>query len=295
MRAASRKPAWRFVARRHTVNGRDSICRSLLEASFMTRVADIAAFLEAFAPLALAEAWDNVGLLVGRAEDQVERVMTCLTVTPDSAQEAIDERANLIVSHHPMPFRGLNRITSESSDGRLLLDLIRAGVAVYSPHTAFDSAKHGINERLARRLALMQMTPLVAADDPTVGTGRMGVLANGMSLRELAAKVQQLLAVKHVQVVGALDRPVERVAVGCGSAGELVASAAQAGCDVFVTGEARFHTALEAESLGVCLLLAGHFASERFAVEELAAVLDQQFPAIHVWASRRERDPFDWV
>src|SRR3954454_22572423 len=173
MRAARHKLAWRLLARRHKVNGRDAMTRSPAKASSMTCVADIASFLEAFAPVALAEAWDNVGLLVGRAEDHVERVMTCLTVTPDSAQEAIDERANLIVSHHPMLFRPLNRVTSESSEGRLLLDLIRAGVAVYSPHTAFDSAKHGINERLARGLALKEITPLVAADDPTVGTGRM--------------------------------------------------------------------------------------------------------------------------
>jgi dinuclear metal center YbgI/SA1388 family protein len=261
----------------------------------MTCVADIAAFLEAFAPLSLAEAWDNVGLLVGRAEDHVERVMACLTVTPDSAQEAIDEHANLIVSHHPMPFRPLTRVTGESSEGRLLLDLIGAGVAVYSPHTAFDSAADGINERLARGLALTQIAPLLVADDPTVGSGRAGMLANKMSLGELAKKVQQWLAVEHVQVVGALDRPVARVAVGCGSAGELVASAAQAGCDVFVTGEARFHTALEAESLGMCLVLAGHFASERFAVDELAGVLARQFPSLRVWASRRERDPFRWI
>lgn len=261
----------------------------------MTRVADIAAFLEAFAPVALAEAWDNVGLLVGRAEDHVERVMTCLTVTPDSAREAIDEHANLIVSHHPMLFRPTNRVTSESSEGRILLDLIRAGVAVYSPHTAFDSASDGINERLARGLALTQIVPLMAADDPKVGSGRAGMLPKRMPLAELAKKVQKLLAVEHMQVVGAVDRSVARVAVGCGSAGELVASAAQAGCDVFVTGEARFHTALEAESLGMCLVLAGHFASERFAVEELAGVLARQFPALEVWASRRERDPIQWV
>jgi dinuclear metal center YbgI/SA1388 family protein len=118
----------------------------------MHTVAHIAEFLDKFAPPALAESWDNVGLLVGRSEQPVERVMTCLTITPESAAEAVTNQANLIVSHHPLPFRPLKRLTGETSEGRLLLDLIAAGIAVYSPHTAFDSAEEGINQRLAAGL-----------------------------------------------------------------------------------------------------------------------------------------------
>jgi putative NIF3 family GTP cyclohydrolase 1 type 2 len=104
----------------------------------MLTVADIAEFLNEFAPPVLAEEWDNVGLLVGRAQAPVERVMTCLTITPASAREAIEGRAQLIVTHHPLPFRPLKRLTDEAPEGSLLLDLIGAGVAVFSPHTAFD-------------------------------------------------------------------------------------------------------------------------------------------------------------
>ena len=89
----------------------------------MYSVADVAQFLEEFAPAALAEEWDNVGLLVGRYDQKVARVMTCLTITPASAAESIDERADLVVSHHPLPFRPLKRLTGDTSEGRLLLDL----------------------------------------------------------------------------------------------------------------------------------------------------------------------------
>jgi dinuclear metal center YbgI/SA1388 family protein len=261
----------------------------------MPTVADIAAFLEGFAPTALAESWDNVGLLVGRFEQPVSRAMTCLTITPDSAAEAIAAGAELIVTHHPLPFRALKRLTSETSEGRLLLDLIAANIAVYSPHTAFDSAAEGINQRLAEGLSLADVRPLVPADEPGQGAGRFGRLVRPQSLAELTQSVKELLGIPHAQAVGSLDRQITQVAVACGSAGEFLGPAVAAGCDCLVTGEVRFHTALEAEALGSALVLAGHFASERFALDALAVVLASQFRDIKVWASRTERDPVLWL
>jgi dinuclear metal center YbgI/SA1388 family protein len=261
----------------------------------MLTVALVAQFLEEFAPPSLAEEWDNVGLLVGRHEQPVERVMTCLTITPASAREAVARRADLVVSHHPLPFRPLRRLTGETSEGRLLLELIAAKIAVFSPHTAFDSAQQGINQQLATGLQLAGTKPLVPLEDPAQGSGRFGRLAVTTSLGDLAARVKQLLSLANVQIVGPLDRPIQIVAVACGSAGEFLPPVHAAGCDALVTGEVRFHTCLEAESLGVGLVLAGHFASERFAVEELARVLARQFPKLEVWASAQEKDPLRWV
>jgi dinuclear metal center YbgI/SA1388 family protein len=130
----------------------------------MAGVADLVQALEKIAPLELAAEWDNVGLLLGDPASAVRRVMTCLTVTPDSAAEAVDAGAELIVSHHPVLFRPTQRVTAATPDGRTLLALLRAGVAVYSPHTAFDNAAGGINEVLARRLNLTQIMPLRPAE-----------------------------------------------------------------------------------------------------------------------------------
>src|SRR4029079_16765802 len=93
----------------------------------MIQVKDVAEFLSSFAPPVLAESWDNVGLLVGSETQAVKRAMTCLTITPESATEAATQRADLIVAHHPLPFRPLKRLTDQSHEGRLLLQLIRAG------------------------------------------------------------------------------------------------------------------------------------------------------------------------
>ncbi|MBI3838024.1 MAG: Nif3-like dinuclear metal center hexameric protein [Planctomycetia bacterium] len=261
----------------------------------MLTVGEIARFLDAFAPPALAESWDNVGLLVGNYEHSVRRIMTCLTITPASAREAVAAQADLIVSHHPLPFRPLNRLTAETSEGRLLLELIGAKISVYSPHTAFDSAQQGINQRLAAGLQLEEITPLVPGTELGQGAGRFGRLRAAIPLFDLVGRVKQLLAIANIQAVGPLNQTVERVAVACGSAGEFVAPAKAALCDCLVTGEVRFHTCLEAESLGVGLVLAGHFASERFAVVELAGILAEKFPSLQAWASQQERDPLHWL
>jgi len=127
------------------------------------QLAKILDVLERIAPLRLAEAWDNVGLLLGDAQTEVARAMTCLTVTPATVREAVEQGANLVVSHHPILLRPTQRLTANDPDSRLVLDLARAGVAVYSAHTAYDSAPEGINQQLAERLGLRDIAPLSAA------------------------------------------------------------------------------------------------------------------------------------
>ncbi|WP_254507700.1 Nif3-like dinuclear metal center hexameric protein [Anatilimnocola floriformis] len=263
----------------------------------MTTIADISDFLETFAPRRLAAEWDNVGLLAGDPQQPVTKIMTCLTITPASAAEAIRERAELIVTHHPLPFHALKRLTTEQTPTRLLWQLVRAGVAIYSPHTAFDSAAAGINQQLAEGLGLQQIQPLVAAkNDPAgLGSGRYGKLPAAIPLRELAAKLRSFLKIQGLHAVGADDARVQTIAVACGSAGSFLADAARAGCDTLVTGETQFHTCLEAEATSMNLLLPGHFASERFACERLAEVLSKPFPNLTIWPSKAEADPLRWI
>src|SRR5262249_11607298 len=126
----------------------------------MQTVATVVDYLAQFAPPALAADWDNVGLLLGERGAEVRRVLTCLTVTPEVAAEAVEAGVQLIVTHHPVLFRPVKRLTTATPEGRMLLALIRGGVAVYSPHTAFDNTAGGINDLLARRLGLTEVRPL---------------------------------------------------------------------------------------------------------------------------------------
>ncbi len=113
-------------------------------------------FLDTEYPPSSAEEWDNVGLLVGWRDAPVRRVLTCLTVTPEVCDEAVAEKIDLIVSHHPFPFHSLRRVTDETIDGQMLLKLVAAGIAVYSPHTAHDSAPDGVNRQLATLFDLLR-------------------------------------------------------------------------------------------------------------------------------------------
>jgi dinuclear metal center YbgI/SA1388 family protein len=126
----------------------------------MLTVAAVVDYLEQLGPLHLAAEWDNVGLLLGERGGPAERIMTCLTVTPESAGEAIADRAQLIVTHHPILFRAVKRLTDATPEGAMLLALARAGIAVYSPHTAFDNAADGINATLVTCLGLKNVGSL---------------------------------------------------------------------------------------------------------------------------------------
>ncbi|MCP4193618.1 MAG: Nif3-like dinuclear metal center hexameric protein [Planctomycetaceae bacterium] len=263
----------------------------------MVKIRQISDYLEAIAPVRLAEEWDNVGLLVGDRQRTLNRIMTCLTITPATAAEAIEKSADLIVTHHPLPFRALKRLTTDSTVGRLLWELVGHQISIYSPHTAWDSAAGGINQQLATGLGLAEIKPLepITGDPDQLGSGRRGVLAQPESLEDFVTRVKSFLSLDALQYVGQRDAEIRRVGIACGSAGTFLPAAAKSGCQLLLTGETTFHTCLEAESLGVGLVLPGHFASERFSLEQLATVLASEFPDLSVWASDRETDPVAWI
>ncbi|MHC4877158.1 MAG: Nif3-like dinuclear metal center hexameric protein [Planctomycetota bacterium] len=262
-------------------------------------VSDIVNFLEGFAPPELAEDWDNTGLLVGADDAEVSSIMTCLTLTPDVAAEAIEKQAGLIVTHHPILFRGVQQITGRSSEGQMLLDLIRAGIAVYSPHTSYDSALAGINQQLAEMLELSDIKSLrpigEPGTEPSLGSGRYGDLSAATTLGDLIDRVKPIVNVEQTWYVGDLTKSIRRVGIACGSAAEFMRDAAALDCDVLLTGEARFHACLEARTLDIALILPGHYATERPAMENLAQRLTTEFPSLPVWASKTERDPLSWT
>jgi dinuclear metal center YbgI/SA1388 family protein len=258
-------------------------------------VSGVIEFLETLAEPRLAEEWDNVGLLLGDGEQAIGSVMTCLTLTSEVAEEAIRRRVGLVVTHHPILFRAVKRLTTETSEGRMLLELIRSSVAVYSPHTAFDNGIGGINRWLAKELGLENIAPLRPRDDsPSEGTGRMGDLKTPLSWLNFQKHLAAKLSLTQFQAVDTKKPTIRRVGIACGAAGDFLRDAHHLNCDVFLTGEARFHTCLEAKTLGIGLVLLGHYASERPAMEMLAQKLSEAFPAIEVWASEAESDPLNW-
>ena len=258
----------------------------------MVQASEICQAVAEIAPSRLAESWDNVGFLLGRSNRDVRRVMTCLTLTNPVAEEAVRRDVQLIITHHPILFRGAKRITDETAEGRLLLSLAEAGIVVYSPHTAFDSAAEGINQSLAESFGLSQIQPLKSLEEhPGCGSGRFGLLAQPVSRDDFLKTVCQTVRAEYLEFCPAGPDVVRKAGVACGAASEFLEYAASAGCDTFVTGESRFHSVLECQSLGINLILTGHYCSERPAVEALASKLSPRWPELEFFASTSDRDP----
>jgi len=262
----------------------------------MPTLAEVTAALEQIAPLRLAADWDSVGLLVGSRRPQINRVMTCLSLTPEVTAEAVREQAELVVTHHPLPFRPVPRITVDTATGRVLLELIHAGIAIWSSHTAWDSAAGGVNDQLAALLGLDHVTPIEPDTLHAVtGFGRAGTAPAGWSVGQLSRHIADRLGAKGVQIVGDSGRDAGRVGIVCGSGGDSLAAVRLAGCTTFLTGEIKLHQALEARADGLAVIAVGHHASERFAMEVLAERLADTVPGLTCWASRDETDPLAWL
>jgi len=260
----------------------------------MPLLPDVIAALERIAPLRLAADWDSVGLLVAPRGREVRRVLTCLTLTPGVADEAVRERVDLVVTHHPLPFRPVATITPDTGTGSVLLTLIGAGCGVWSSHTAWDSASGGINHQLAEVLDLHGVTPITPdCEDPQVGLGRMGFSPAGICVEALAQSLSRSLGATSVQLVGDRARAAGRVGIVCGSGGDLVGEVLAAGCQTLVTGEIKLHQALEARAAGLAVIALGHHASEHFSLASLGKQLAGEVPALEVIAAASDRDPIE--
>jgi len=263
----------------------------------MISLKETAAQLNQIAPLALAENWDNVGLLAGDPDMQVKRLMTCLTITDTVLDEAISKKVNLIVAHHPIPFKPIHQITTQTTTGRILWKAISNSIAIYSPHTAWDNAPAGINRQLAHTLQLgnlrcMQPSPIPELAAKELGSGIVGDFATPIQIHELWRRLKANVPGIQHRCTESDDKVVSRVAIVCGSGGSLMHLAAKHRCDAFVTGEATYHQVIEAQATGLAMLLMGHFASERFAMQKLATLLADSLTGVECLASESETSEF---
>lgn len=229
-------------------------------------VGQLEALLLQLAPLELAEDWDNVGLLAGHPDREVERVLCALDLTPDVVAEAVERDCQLVVTHHPILFRGRKNLCETDAEGRMLCALVRANLSMIALHTNYDNAHPGVNDALAGRLGLQSVEAL--ENGMRLGETDLGTLS------ALEARVSEALSAP-VRRYGAPDAPVRRVAVLGGSGGGFAEQARQAGADCYVTGEISYHAGLDAAQNGLCVLEAGHGPTERPGILALSCALQR--------------------
>ena len=231
---------------------------------------DIIQCIDEFAPWALAEEWDNPGLLAGSPDRPVRRVLCALDLTQDLLREAGRREADMLLTHHPILFRARRNLREDDPEGALLCALVRSGLCMVAAHTNFDYAQGGVNDVLAERLGLTDVRTLPWG-------GRLGNISP-RSLGEFALDVRNALG-DAVRVYGPREKRISRVALLGGAGGDFIRDAAAEGTDVYLTGEIGYHKALEALDLGMAVLEAGHRATENPAVETLAEALKRHCAA----------------
>jgi dinuclear metal center YbgI/SA1388 family protein len=266
----------------------------------MDCVRDWVALVDDCYPESDAAGWDAVGLQVGSPEDRVQAVLLCLDVTGATLDEAGELGADLVLAHHPLLFRPLERLTPATAAGRLALRAAREGVAVLAAHTNVDAALPGTTEPVADLLGLVDVEPLEPLpDEPRKGLGRIGRLPAARPLGTIAREIAEGLPAPFLRCAGDLDRRIERVAA-CGGAGDsLIGAALRAGADLYVTGDLRHHVTLDARTQGLALIDAGHYATEAAALpavhQRLAEAAARRGLAARLLASRVSTEPWsDW-
>lgn len=273
-------------------------CRSWFRtgARKLPLIADCMKRIDRLMPFATAADWDNVGLLIGDRSRPLKRFMTCLTLTAAMAEEAIAARCDLIICHHPLPFRPLRQLSADTLTGKTILRLIEAGVAVISPHTAFDNAKSGINEMIAVDLGLSDVEGLTVDSISKAKIGRIGRFQSPISVHVLCRRLREIMGESRFQIAGPYDSSVSTCVITCGSAGDLIGPVLKGGFDAWVVGELTYHRALEAAAAGIVVIAPGHHASECFAIHRLGQALQKELgEGVEHCRPAGESDPWQWL
>ena len=253
----------------------------------MTTVADILNFIEGIAPPYMKMDWDNCGLLCGRRNKEVRKILVALDPFRNVVQEAIDQSADLIITHHPLIFRNpLMAVSDNNETGRLVLELMEHGIAAINAHTNLDLAPGGVNDVLAQTLGLQEIKIINPIDN--YGLLRCGTVAE-QPLSAFLSCVKTNLRCDGLRYVDA-GKAVRKVAVGGGSCADEMLDALEAGCDTFVTADVKYNQFRTAFELGLNLIDAGHFHTENPTMPVLAEKLATQFPNITVEISKNHGD-----
>lgn len=236
-------------------------------------VAELLATVERLAPSVLAEAWDNVGLLVGRHNQPVKKLLVALELRDEVLGEAAELGCQAVLTHHPTIFPALSAVTDDVTAAELVLQAAEARVAVIAAHTNLDAASGGLNEIMAGLLGITAATPLrPAPSDPSVGLGRVGQAPARLTLEKLVNRAGQAFDAPR-RYVGDPSAKVRTVACCTGSGASLIPDALAAGADVLVTSDLKYHDADRAP--GLALISLPHARVERIALKAWAKILER--------------------
>ena len=253
----------------------------------MNKVSEILSYITEIAPLHWQENYDNSGLLVGDANALVDKALLTLDVTEKVIDEAIANSFHLIISHHPLIFKGLKNILTDNTIGRIITKAIKNDISIAAMHTNLDNSYLGVNRVLAENLGLKDLHILrqnSSEDDVQIGSGMVGVLENEMTEKEFLSLVKEKLNVPSLRHSELLERPIKKVAICGGSGSFLINDAKRCKADVYLTADVKYHDFFDADN-EILIVDAGHFETEQFTKQLFADIILKKNPNFAVQIS----------
>ena len=268
------------------------------------KIREILYALEKFAPLPLQESYDNAGLQVGLTEVEASGALLCLDVTEEVLDEAISLGCNLVISHHPLLFGGLKRITGRTMVERCVMKAIKHNLTIYSAHTNLDNSEDGVNYKIADKLGLEdvrllqpRMVQVTIGDDThTVfaGSGVVATVTVPEDASDFLQRVKETFRVDCLQHNEVLDRPIRKVVI-CGGAGDfLLEQALEIGADAFLTGEMKYHLYFGHDQ-DIQIGVLGHYQSEQYTKEIIYSIIADACPGVPVYITSLNTNPIKYL
>lgn len=251
--------------------------------------------LERFAPLPLQDSFDNAGLQIGLTEMETTGALLCLDVTESVIDEAIALGFNLIISHHPLLFKGLKCIAGQTYIERCALKAIKNDIAIYSAHTNLDNTPEGVNFKIAEKIGLHNIQILAPKDGENAGgSGIIGILEQPESELDFLKQLKKTFEAACLRYNKLTGRLIQKVAL-CGGAGSfLIPMAIQQEADVFITGEIKYHEFFGHEK-DILLAELGHYESEQYTKELIFSILEKEFPSLNIEITKINTNPIKYL
>ncbi len=264
----------------------------------MAKVKEIRDYFDSVAPFYMKFDFDNIGLLVGFSDAEVTKALVALDITDDVVDEAVKIGAQLIVSHHPLIFEPLKRVTDDDLKGRKVVKMIQNGISAICLHTNMDSAEGGVNDALMTALGAKVcglLDPHGAHDDGSpYGVSRLGELPEAMELEDFLKMIRENLSANGLRYVSGGKKVKKIACCGGAGAGDMLKALA-CGCDTYVTSDLKYDHFLNARELGLNLIDADHFCTENVVVPVFYEKLKERWPELDVYISEVHKQAIQFI
>lgn len=256
----------------------------------MTLLKDIEDYIESIAPVELQESYDNSGLQVGSYNQQIRGVLICLDCTEAVVDESLKKECNLIITHHPVIFRGIKKINGDSFSERVIIKAVKNDIAIYTVHTNLDNIlSNGVNEAIAKKLGICNYKILLPKGKTEYGSGIIGELSVNQTEKDFLSHIKKTMRVGCLRHTALRNKNIKMVAICGGSGSFLLQEAIKQGSDIFISADFKYHQFFDAENIVIADI--GHYESEQFTQELLYEILTKKFTTFAIKLSEINTNP----